>query len=192
MREGRGGRRVRVVVGRHVDRLHGRNRAFLGGRDAFLHLSHLAEQRRLIADRRRHAAEERRYFRASLRETEDVIDEQQYVLAFGVAEVLSNGQGRERDAEARARRLRNLSVDERCARLGKVVRIDDAAFLELVPEVVALAGPFAYAAEHRHTAVFQRDVVNQLHDDDGLADAGAAEQANLAALQVRLQEVDDL
>ena len=36
------------------------------------------------------------------------------------------------------------------------------------------------------------DVVDQLHDDDGLADAGAAEQADLAALQVRLEQVDDL
>jgi hypothetical protein len=31
--------------------------------------------------------------------------------------------------------------------------------------------------------MFERDVVNQLHDDDGLADAGAAEEANLAALR---------
>src|SRR5262249_37288585 len=50
----------------------------------------------------------------------------------------------------------------------------------------------ADAAEHRHTAVLQRDVVNQLHDDDGLADAGAAEQTDLSALQVGLEEVDDL
>ena len=73
-----------------------------------------------------------------------------------------------------------------------VLRIDDAALLELVPEVVALARAFADAAEHRHTAVLQRDVVDQLHDDDGLADAGAAEQPDLAALQVRLEQVDDL
>ena len=36
------------------------------------------------------------------------------------------------------------------------------------------------------------DVVNELHDDDGLADAGTAEQADLAALQVGLEQVDDL
>ena len=36
------------------------------------------------------------------------------------------------------------------------------------------------------------DVVDQLHDDDGLADAGTAEQADLAALQIRLEQVDDL
>jgi hypothetical protein len=73
-----------------------------------------------------------------------------------------------------------------------VLRIDDAALLELVPEVVALARSFADAAEHRHAAVLQGDIVNQLHDDDGLADAGATEQSDLAALQIRLEQVDDL
>ena len=37
-----------------------------------------------------------------------------------------------------------------------------------------------------------RDVVDQLHDRDRLADAGAAEEADLAALDVRGDEVDDL
>ena len=36
------------------------------------------------------------------------------------------------------------------------------------------------------------DVVDELHDDDRLADAGAAEQAGLAALGVRREQVDDL
>ncbi len=192
MREGRRRRRVGIVVGRHVDRLDRGNRPLLGGRDALLHLAHLAQQRRLIADRRRHASEQRRHLGARLREAEDVVDEQQHVLAFRIAEVLGHGQRRQADAQARARRLRHLSVDQRRARLARIVRVDDAAFLELVPEVVAFARAFADTAEHRHAAVLQGDVVNQLHDDDGLADAGAAEQADLAALQVRLEQVDDL
>jgi hypothetical protein len=36
------------------------------------------------------------------------------------------------------------------------------------------------------------DVVDQFHDQNGLANAGAAEQADLAALGVRRQQVDDL
>ena len=36
------------------------------------------------------------------------------------------------------------------------------------------------------------DVVDELHDEDRLADAGAAEQADLAALGVRRDQVDDL
>src|SRR5205814_295121 len=70
--------------------------------------------------------------------------------------------------------------------------IDDAALLELQPEIVALARALADPAEHRHAAVLQRDVVNQLHDDDGFADAGAAEEPDLPALKVGLEQVDDL
>ena len=63
---------------------------------------------------------------------------------------------------------------------------------ELVVEVVALAGALADAGEHRHAAVALGDVVDQLLDQHGLADAGAAEQADLAALGVGREQVDDL
>jgi hypothetical protein len=56
---------------------------------------------------------------------------------------------------------------------------------ELVIEVVALAGALADAGEHRGAAMALGDVVDQLLDEHGLADAGAAEQADLAALGVR-------
>ena len=62
----------------------------------------------------------------------------------------------------------------------------------LVIEVVALAGALADAGEHRVAAVRLGDVVDELHDQHGLADAGAAEQADLAALGVRREQVDDL
>src|SRR6185369_11758351 len=63
-----------------------------------------ATVRPLSATRRRapSSAQERRDFRARLRETEDVVDEQQHVLFLGVAEVLGHGQAAERDAQARA------------------------------------------------------------------------------------------
>jgi hypothetical protein len=67
-----------------------------------------------------------------------------------------------------------------------------ARFDHLVIEVVALAGTFANTGEHRVTAVGTCHVVDQFHDQNGLAHAGAAEQADLAALGVRRQQVDDL
>ena len=72
------------------------------------------------------------------------------------------------------------------------MRIDDAGFLHFEPQVVAFAGALAHAGEDRHAAVLLGDVVDQLHDDDGLAHARAAEQADLAAAQVGLEQVDDL
>jgi hypothetical protein len=37
-----------------------------------------------------------------------------------------------------------------------------------------------------------RDVVDQLHDDDGLSDAGATEESDLSALHERSDQIDDL
>ena len=89
------------------------------------------------------------------------------------------------DAQARARRLVHLAVDERDA-------VDHAGLLHLEPEVVALAGALADAGEHRHAAVLLGDVVDQLLDQHRLAEAGAAEQADLAAAHERRDQVDDL
>ena len=36
------------------------------------------------------------------------------------------------------------------------------------------------------------NILDQLHDDDGLADTGAAKQSDLAALLVRLEQINDL
>ena len=110
---GEGGRRRRVgqVVGGHVDRLHRGDRALVGGGDALLHRAHVGGERRLIAHGRRNAAEQSRHFRAGLREAEDVVDEEQHVLAL-VAEMLGDGQAGQGDAGARARRLVHLAEHE--------------------------------------------------------------------------------
>ena len=188
-------RRVGQVVGRHVDRLHRGDRALGGGGDALLQRAHVGRERRLIADRRGNAAEQRRHFRARLGEAEDVVDEEQHVLAL-VAEMLGDGEARERDAHARARRLVHLAEHQRAFRLDVgigIVRVGvDLRLDELVVEVVALAGALADAREHRIAAVGLGDVVDQLLDQHGLADARAAEQADLAALGVGREQVDDL
>ena len=98
----RGGRRrVGQVVGWHIDRLHRGDRALLRRGDALLQCTHVGGQRRLIADGRWNAAEQRRHFRAGLGEAEDVVDEEQHILAL-VAEVLGHGQPRQPDAGMRA------------------------------------------------------------------------------------------
>src|SRR5664279_2486350 len=94
---------------------------------------------RLVTDGRRHPAEEGGDFRASLRESENVVDEEEDVFAFLVAEVLGGRQAREADAKARAGRFCHLAVDERGLRLPPVLRVDDSRLRELEPQVVALA-----------------------------------------------------
>ena len=91
-----------------------------------------------------------------------------------IAEVLGHRQARQADAQARARRLVHLAEDHH--RL-----VDHAGLGHLVVEVVALAGALAHAGEDRVAAVLRGDVADQLLDDDRLADARAAEDADLAA-----------
>ena len=185
MGEGRRRRRVGVVVGRDEDRLERGDRALLGRGDALLEAGHLGRQVRLVADRRRHPAEQRRDLGARLGEAEDVVDEQEDVAALLVAEVLGHGQAGQGDALAGAGRLVHLAEGE--GRLGQ-----DARLGHLGDEVVALAAALADAGEHGVARVLLGDVPDQLLDDDRLADAGAAEDADLAALLERADQVDDL
>ena len=129
----------------------------------------------------------------------DVVDEEQHVAALAagvrarlVAEVLGHGETGERDAQPIARRLVHLPVHHRHLGVAQRVLVDDARLDHLVIEVVALAGALADAGEHRQAAVLFGDVVDELEHVHGLADAGAAEQADLAALGERYQQVDDL
>src|SRR3954447_20201774 len=91
VREGLRGGRVGQVVGGHVDRLHRRDGALRRRGDALLELPHLGGERRLVADCARHAAEQGGDLGARLHEAEDVVDEEQDVLAL-VAEVLGHRQ----------------------------------------------------------------------------------------------------
>jgi hypothetical protein len=68
----------------------------------------------------------------------------------------------------------------------------DLGLDELVIEVVALAGALADAGEHRVAAMGLGDVVDELLDQHGLADPGAAEQADLAAFGIRREQVHHL
>ncbi|CDZ92688.1 Cellobiose phosphorylase (modular protein) [Rhodococcus ruber] len=185
VRERRGRRRVGVVVGGHVDRLQRGDRTTTGRGDALLELTHLVRERRLVTHGRRHAAEQRRDLGAGLREAEDVVDEQQHVLALDIAEVLRHGQRGQGDAHTRSRRLVHLAEDE-----GGV--LEDAHLLHLEVEVGALTGALADAGEHRRAGELTRDTGDHLLDQNGLADAGTTEQTDLAALDVRGQQVDDL
>src|SRR5699024_5585565 len=59
-------------------------------------------------------------------------------------------------------------------------------------EAGALTRPLTDAGEHRRTGELTRDTGDHLLDQHGLADTGAAEQADLPALDVGREQVDDL
>src|SRR5262249_361377 len=104
--------------------------------DALLQLADVGAQRRLIADRGPHAAEQRRDLRVRLHEAKDVVDEEEDVLALLVTEVLGDGEGAQSDARARAGWLVHLPVDQRGARDHRIA-VGELRLLHLVVEAVA-------------------------------------------------------
>jgi hypothetical protein len=172
------------VVRRYEDGLQRGDGPVPGGGDPLLETGHLRGEVGLIPDRRRHPAEQCGDLRARLGEAEDVVDEQEDIAMLLVAEVLGHGQAGQPDPLACAGRLVHLAEHE--GGLG-----DDARLGHLLDQVVALAASLADAGEDRHAGVLLGDVPDQLLDDDRLADAGAAEDADLATLLERADQVDD-
>ncbi len=76
-----GRRRVGQVVGGDINGLNRGDGARLGGGDALLQVAHLGGQRGLVTNGGGHTAQQCGNLGAGLRETEDVVDEQQHVLA---------------------------------------------------------------------------------------------------------------
>ena len=68
----------------------------------------------------------------------------------------------------------------------------NAGLYHLPKQVVALAGTFSDSGEHRETVVSLGDIVDKFHNQDGLAHSCTSEKADLAALHIRFQQVDDL
>src|SRR5215467_15995158 len=190
--ESGGWSRIGQVVRGNVNRLHRRDGSALGRGNPFLKCTHFGREGGLIPDRRWHTAEQRRYFGSCLRKAEDVVDEEQHILVLFVTEIFCDRQSGETNAETCARRLIHLSIDQRGFRLREIIRINDLRLLHLVPKVIALARPLTHTREHRESAVVQGDVIDELHDDNRLADPCTSEESDLASLAVGLQQIDHL
>jgi hypothetical protein len=127
------GSRIGKIVGRHIDGLHGGNRALLGGRNSLLHLSHVRRQRRLITHGGGDATEQRRHLGTGLNkerltgvqkqgylgESEDVVDKEEHILSLLITEVLGHGEPSETDSSASTRGLVHLAVHEGHLRMEK-------------------------------------------------------------------------
>merc|ERR1740123_2985867 len=191
VRKGGGGGGVSQVVSGHVDGLDRCDGSLLGGGDTLLHGSHVSGQGWLVSDSGWDTSEQGGHLGTGLGEPEDVVDEEEHVLALLVTEVLSHGQTGQSNTGTGARGLVHLAVHEGDLG-GLVLEGDDTALNHLVVEIVALPGPLADAGEHRETTVGLGNVVDQLHDKHSLADSGAAEETNLTSLAVGGEQVDDL
>ena len=59
-------------------------------------------------------------------------------------------------------------------------------------QIVSFTSTLTHPSEYRHTAMRFCNVVDELHDENGFAYAGAAEQTDLATLSVWREQVDHL
>ena len=59
-------------------------------------------------------------------------------------------------------------------------------------KIVAFARPLTHSSEDGITSVSLRDVIDELHDDNGLADSGATERPDFPTLRERTDEIDHL
>ena len=185
MSEGVDGGRIAEIVGGNVDGLDGRDGAVGGIADAFFEIGQLGRQRRLIAQPRGKLAHQPGNFGAGLNEAENIVDQQQHVLAGVVAEIFGHGQRGMSDAKTRAGRLVHLAEHQH--RL-----VENAGGLDFAIELLAFAAALADAAEYADAAMMADHVVDQLHDQHGLADACSAEQAAFAAALERGENIDRL
>src|SRR5437879_1925361 len=177
--------RAGVGVGMHIHGLHRRDRPLAGRGGSLLQLAHLGRQRGLVADSRRHAAEQRGNLRSGEQVAKDVVDEQEHVGALFIAKVFGHGQACEADPCARARRFIHLAENKGGLR-------QHAGVLHLDVHVVALARSLPHSSEHRTALVLVGDVPDELLHDHCLAGAGTAEQADLRPLGEGAYQVDDL
>ena len=102
-----------------------------------------------------------------------------------VPEMLGHGQAGQRHPHTDTGRFVHLAEDQR-----RLIR--HAALPHFPPEVITLPAPLTYAGEDGIAVVLHGHVVDQFLNQHGLTHTGAAEQADLAALGIRFQQVDDL
>ena len=149
-------------------------------------------------------------------EAENVVDEEQDItscaFAAAVTEVLRYGKAAQGHTGTGSWRLVHLT-EHQCglarrqllhvhggkvpsaffhALLKGLAIIDDAGFDHLTEEVVSFTGALTYTGKHGQTIVALGDVVDELHDEDRLADTRTTKQTNLSTLRVRLDQIDHL
>src|SRR5204862_3991948 len=121
------------------------------------------------------AAEQGGGLRAGLGKAEDVINEEQDVLVLFVAEIFCDGEAREGDTEAGAGWFVHLAIDQRDFGFSEIILLDDTGLGHFVVEIIALAAAFTNTGEDGDTTMELGDIVNELHNDDGFADARTPE-----------------
>mmetsp|Transcript_14100 Transcript_14100/g.38107 ORF Transcript_14100/g.38107 Transcript_14100/m.38107 type:complete len:413 (-) Transcript_14100:656-1894(-) len=182
--EGGGRGRICQIIGRHVHGLHGGNGALLGGGNSLLEGTHICGQGGLVTHSGGNATQQGRHLGVGLGKAEDVVHEEQHVLAL-IAEELSHSQTSQSHTGTGSRGLVHLTIHQ--GHLGLVAlltHMDDTRLNHLVVQIVALTGALTHTGEHGKTTMGLGHVVDQLHNQHSLAHTGTSKQTNLTTLLV--------
>ena len=126
-----------------------------------------------------------RHFHTGLDEAENIIDQQQHIAVFIVAEIFRHCQGSVAHTKTAAWRFVHLAEHHHHVR-------QDACIFHFTIEFFAFAAAFANAAENTDTFLMPDHVVDHLGQQHCLAHARTAEQASFATAFQRRQHIDDL
>jgi len=179
------------IISWYIDGLYGSNGTSSGGGNTLLKGTHIGGKGGLISDSRWDTTKEGGHLRASLGESENVVDEKKHILVLLISEVLSNGETGETDTSSGTWGLVHLSVHK--GGLGSwAIWLDDTGLDHFVVKIVTFTGALTDTGEHGETTVKLSDVVDKLHNKHSLADTGTTEKTNLSTLGVRSQKIDNL
>src|SRR5947207_6241771 len=103
-----------------------------------------------------------------------------------------HGEGIKSNSQARARRFVHLAENHPDFRFRQIFLVDHACFTHFLVKVVTFTRALAYTRKHRDATVTFSDVVDELHDDNGFANTGAAKRADLASFRERTNQVNHL
>ena len=190
VREGGGGGGIGDIIGRDVDGLDGGNGTLGGGGNTLLEHTKILSEGGLVTDGGGNTAEKGRHLGVSLGEAENVINEEEHILALDITEVLGHGEGGLGNTGTGTRGLVHLTVDQDA--LGLAGKVNDLGLHHLEVEIGTLTSTLTDTSEDGETTVTLGDVVNKLHNNDGLADTSTTEETNLTTLAVRENEINDL
>lgn len=188
--EGGGGCGVSQVICGDVDGLDGGNGTLLGGGNTLLHTTHVGGKSGLVTDSGGDTTEKGRHLGTGLGETENVVNEEKHILSLLVTEVLGDGETGKGNTGTGSGGLVHLTEDK--GDLGLALEVDDTSLTHFVVQVVTLTGTLTDTGEDRVTTVGLGNVVDELLNQDSLADTGTTEETNLSTTSVGGEEVDDL
>mmetsp|Transcript_5578 Transcript_5578/g.21866 ORF Transcript_5578/g.21866 Transcript_5578/m.21866 type:complete len:227 (+) Transcript_5578:1935-2615(+) len=187
------GRRVSEIVCWDVNCLNGCDGTLFRRSNTLLETTQVGCKSWLVAYSGWNPAKQGRYFRVGLREAENIVNEEKDILALKVTEILSHSQTGQTNPCSCSGRLVHLSVHQRALGIFRLIaEFDNSSFNHFVIQIVPFSGSFANARKHGKSAMPLRDIIDQLHDENGFAHSSTTKKSNFPSFLIWSKKIDHL